>query len=664
LELRGTVIDEHGAACIGVHVRLCEYGVDQGRTMPSTWDYEPSNGGVTTNEKGEFTLEGPNEGSVLIIVSDEDAMAMKPLVLEKDHSEPIRVVLRQGISQLIRIVDPEGNVCPGVELSALQFRDDNGETTLRLDSIPNVLSKSFISDHKGEILLPCLQSGSRVQALFVHADFAPSQTDLVVENGTAVREIVLQKGIPIELLLANGSPVLSDKIQIDMSPVKFDRSRLDRSLQFPTTGSIVQLCAVPGEYSDIWLLHPDYLITPFVSPNTVRDGAVKLQNERGIRFTIHLHRKRLISGKVTNSSTGNTEPGVEIWGSIENAGTEPFGVLAPKWMPTAGSIESQSDGSFSVIAASGKVRLEARKDGFWSRPVIVDVPDDESFRLPDLTVAPLSPVQGTIVDEQGQPISGAIVRWHGQLRVEQPVLTDDSGHFELPVFLVPVNSETSEPEFVQPLFAFHPHKPLHASAQIDLTCAEVQTSFRLALTQQKPEQLLEEMKPYMSLWERGNGEKLHALTTSHSGELAPELDGREWLNTEGRAKSLKDFRGKYVLLDFWTTWCGPCHFDFPTVRLVHQLYRDKVVVIGVHDNSVEVHKIREHVEKIELPFPIVIDHDDGRLMDKWHDYGVTGYPSYVLIDPEGRILRSSADRKPTLRTHKLEIIRELLLMKD
>lgn len=50
------------------------------------------------------------------------------------------------------------------------------------------------------------------------------------------------------------------------------------------------------------------------------------------------------------------------------------------------------------------------------------------------------------------------------------------------------------------------------------------------------------------------------------GQPAPELDGVAWYNTD--ARNLKDFRGRYVLLDFWFTGCSPpCHYDFPSVKL-------------------------------------------------------------------------------------------------
>ncbi len=92
-----------------------------------------------------------------------------------------------------------------------------------------------------------------------------------------------------------------------------------------------------------------------------------------------------------------------------------------------------------------------------------------------------------------------------------------------------------------------------------------------------------------------------------AGQSPPELDAAAWLNTD--ARSLREFRGRYVLLDFWFTGCGPCHADFPSVKLVHERFeKHGVTVIGVHDNSSAVEAVREHCRG-EWPrrFPIVVD---------------------------------------------------------
>ncbi len=156
-------------------------------------------------------------------------------------------------------------------------------------------------------------------------------------------------------------------------------------------------------------------------------------------------------------------------------------------------------------------------------------------------------------------------------------------------------------------------------------------------------------------------ERLKAI--SLGGKEPPELDGAHWLNTDKPRMSWPDFRGKYVLLQFWTTWCGPCHGDLPSVKLAHELYKDRgLVIIGVHDNSMPLEAVKEDAAKHGMSWPIVVDHPDGRILRDYEEHGLSGYPSYMLIGPDGKVVRDDDTIPgPQLRSFKLEILRQLLM---
>ena len=141
------------------------------------------------------------------------------------------------------------------------------------------------------------------------------------------------------------------------------------------------------------------------------------------------------------------------------------------------------------------------------------------------------------------------------------------------------------------------------------------------------------------------------------GQQAPPLDGAVWFNTDKSQMSLADFRGKYVLLDFWAVWCGPCHADFPEVKLLNEMYKDRgLVVIGVHDNSVDADSVRQHAKEQGLTFPIVVDRRDGTTVDAYGKIGaVVGFPNYVLIGPDGKIVEDNR-----MSFYKFEYIRKHL----
>jgi DNA-binding beta-propeller fold protein YncE len=119
---------------------------------------------------------------------------------------------------------------------------------------------------------------------------------------------------------------------------------------------------------------------------------------------------------------------------------------------------------------------------------------------------------------------------------------------------------------------------------------------------------------------------------------APELEGGvAWLNT-GAPVKLKDLRGKFVLLDFWTLCCINCIHTLPDLAKLEKKYANELVVIGVHSAKFENEKNSESIRKAllryEIHHPVVNDAD----MKIWDAYGCRSWPTLVLIDPDGNIL--------------------------
>ena len=116
---------------------------------------------------------------------------------------------------------------------------------------------------------------------------------------------------------------------------------------------------------------------------------------------------------------------------------------------------------------------------------------------------------------------------------------------------------------------------------------------------------------------------------------APSLDGGNgWLNTSGEI-TLKDLRGKVVLLDFWTFCCINCIHVLPDLKFLEKKYSKELVVIGVHsakfDNEKDTENIRRAIMRYEIEHPVINDSK----MTVWNKFGVRSWPTLVLIDPEG-----------------------------
>ena len=119
---------------------------------------------------------------------------------------------------------------------------------------------------------------------------------------------------------------------------------------------------------------------------------------------------------------------------------------------------------------------------------------------------------------------------------------------------------------------------------------------------------------------------------------APEFPvGMEWLNTD-RPLSIRQLRGKVVLLDFWTFCCINCIHIIPDLKKLEHKYPNELVVIGVHSAKFTAEKgtqnIRQAILRYEIEHPVVNDHE----MQIWEDYTAKSWPTLFLIDPVGKVV--------------------------
>lgn len=123
------------------------------------------------------------------------------------------------------------------------------------------------------------------------------------------------------------------------------------------------------------------------------------------------------------------------------------------------------------------------------------------------------------------------------------------------------------------------------------------------------------------------------------GEInAPDFPaGMEWLNTE-KQLSLRELRGKIVLLDFWTYCCINCIHIIPDLKKLEAKYANQLVVVGVHSAKFTTEKgtdnIRQAILRYEIEHPVVNDRD----FEIWNSYTARAWPTLVLINPKGKIV--------------------------
>lgn len=102
---------------------------------------------------------------------------------------------------------------------------------------------------------------------------------------------------------------------------------------------------------------------------------------------------------------------------------------------------------------------------------------------------------------------------------------------------------------------------------------------------------------------------------------------------EDKEIALSGLKGKVVLLDFWATWCGQCREAIPHLTQIYKIYQEKEFeTIGMNMDRGGTGIVRNFVKSMDIPYPIIITPDDVA-----RNFGVTGLPTTVFIDKEGKI---------------------------
>lgn len=100
----------------------------------------------------------------------------------------------------------------------------------------------------------------------------------------------------------------------------------------------------------------------------------------------------------------------------------------------------------------------------------------------------------------------------------------------------------------------------------------------------------------------------------------------------GKSFSLKDFKGKNVLLYFTTTWCPYCKREVPELKEMHLKYKGKLEILAIDMNESKA-KVSSYIQKYQIPYTTLLD-SEGKVAV---DYSIRGVPTKVLVGKDGRV---------------------------
>src|SRR5258706_3317694 len=135
-----------------------------------------------------------------------------------------------------------------------------------------------------------------------------------------------------------------------------------------------------------------------------------------------------------------------------------------------------------------------------------------------------------------------------------------------------------------------------------------------------------------------------------AGDIAPLFDVP---SLDGKRLKLGDYRGKFVLVDFWATWCGPCIAEMKTLDKIDQMFaQDGRLVMMSLSLDEQIEQPRKFAAARKM---VGLQGDSGWNTDAPREFGVGGIPSIWLIGPDGKIIAKELEGEKLIEVVRKEL---------
>jgi len=638
---------------------------------------------TSTDEQGRFQFREVAPGwTGVFVVAKGYSYASTSLALQSAQiATNVSLTVARPEPLILDLVDDEGQPVEGAELEHLGWKSPEGVKSWLL---PEVLRREGMaipaSNKDGRLRIDGVPHGAVCKGRVKHPQFARRPFEHLTP-GAQPHRLVLERGYPITVRAINR---------------KTDERVADATVTvtgFPSSIGIYdepvdengELLVRLGSARHIFVRvrHPE-----LIWPESYRIDAWG-DFPSDLTIDAKLIRKATVTGRVVDEQTGEPVAGVGV-------GVAAYG---PRRFVVSQRTTDES-GRYEITGPEGYVSLQVLGgNGYWApreHRVSAELDPAAPVAAPDLVARKLPTIRGTVVLPDGRPAASTLVRIR-DFRTT-PVVTDADGRFQLPMRRK-AHSPRIEARHVKERLS-GAGTLLFEDAEAGKTC-EIQlapdaaatgtvldqdgrpregvfvrlcawgttvdtaitdengryhfnglirgSTYHVVLTRNMLDMTLPRSNPIELTQDLATfdpltlPDDLPAASASDEaadglvGKPAPAWQCRAWINSP--PLDLASLRGKYVLLDFWATWCGPCIAELPQVQAAHEWFAGKgVVVIGIHHDSVPLDEVQAFVQERHLTFPIGLDSEAGHTSGR---YNVTSWPTEILIGPDGRVIADS-----------------------
>lgn len=118
------------------------------------------------------------------------------------------------------------------------------------------------------------------------------------------------------------------------------------------------------------------------------------------------------------------------------------------------------------------------------------------------------------------------------------------------------------------------------------------------------------------------------------GANAP-LNDLDLKDLDGKLHKLSDYRGKWIVVNYWATWCPPCRHEIPDLVDFHNRHKGSdAVVLGVNHEYATIQELKNFKKKYKMSYPVL----QGTPRTPSIDRQIRGLPTTYLVNPEGQIV--------------------------